>query len=398
MRAFPLDPIAAVTHADPYPYYAHLVANQPLYRDQALGLWVASGADAVTGALASDLCRVRPPAEPVPKALLGSPAAEIFRHLVRMNDGRGHCPFKQAVSAALHSIDATEAALQSSRWTRFLLQDMGPTGDPDRLTDWAFQLPVHVVATLLGVPQDTLHQTALWMGDFVRCLAPASSPEQIERGKVAAGDLLELFGSLATSPSGGGLLVALAREARQVGRDSTDVIVANAIGFLSQAYEATAGLIGNTLVVLGSQLEVSRQAKAEPALLRDVVQEVLRYDPPIHNTRRFVARSGTVAGQEMNEGDVILVVLAAANRDPLANPRPERFEISRRDRRIFTFGAGIHACPGEALAATIAQAAIEEAIRAGIDPAHLPRAVTYRPSANARIPLWGKQAEKAHAG
>src|SRR5947208_334440 len=100
----PHDPIAAVTHSDPYPYYADLVAHKPIYRDGTLGLWVASSADSVSAVLASDICRVRPRAEPVPRILIGSPAANIFRHLVRMNDGERHYPFKQAISATLQSI------------------------------------------------------------------------------------------------------------------------------------------------------------------------------------------------------------------------------------------------------------------------------------------------------
>ena len=73
--SWPQDPIAAVTHPDPYPYYADLVARRPLYRDDALQLWVASSAAAVTAVLASDLCRVRPPAEPVPGRSSGRPPA-----------------------------------------------------------------------------------------------------------------------------------------------------------------------------------------------------------------------------------------------------------------------------------------------------------------------------------
>ena len=65
-EAWPTDPLAAVTHPDPYPYYAHLVAEKPLYRDETLGLWVATSVAAITGAFTHDLCRVRPAAEPVP--------------------------------------------------------------------------------------------------------------------------------------------------------------------------------------------------------------------------------------------------------------------------------------------------------------------------------------------
>ncbi|HKQ90141.1 MAG TPA: cytochrome P450, partial [Blastocatellia bacterium] len=206
---FPQDPITAVTHPDPYAYYADLVAHRPLYYDDKLMLWVASSASAVATILTNNLCRVRPANEPVPKSLLGSPAAEIFRHLIRMNDGERHCPFKQAVSAALASIDAVQAAQQSDKWARFLLDD----GGSKRLSRFAYHLPVYVIGGLLGVPSDLLHQTALWMSDFARCIAPASSAEQIERGKMAAGRLLETFRGLPESQDG--LLSALAREAKR---------------------------------------------------------------------------------------------------------------------------------------------------------------------------------------
>src|SRR5262245_40231524 len=108
----PQDPITAVTHPDPYDYYADLVARKPHYYDDQLKLWVAASAGAVTDVLTNDLCRVRPATEPVPEALLGSPAAEIFRHLVRMDDGERHYPSKQAVAAALASLDVVQVAQQ----------------------------------------------------------------------------------------------------------------------------------------------------------------------------------------------------------------------------------------------------------------------------------------------
>src|SRR5260221_9008607 len=107
MTTPPRDPIAAVTHLDPYPYYAELVARRPLYFDAALGLWVASSANTVAAILTSARCLVRPPTEPVPEALRGSPAGKIFGHIVRFNDGASHCPLKRAVSAALTEIAAT---------------------------------------------------------------------------------------------------------------------------------------------------------------------------------------------------------------------------------------------------------------------------------------------------
>jgi cytochrome P450 len=385
--ALPRDPVAAVTHPDPYPYYASLVAERPVYREEALGLWVASSAAAVTAVLSSDLWRVRPPAEPVPRALLGSPAGDIFGHLVRMNDGPGHCPFKQAVSATLDSVDRIQAAEQSKTSARILSGELEPAADPRRLTEFAFRLPVHVVAGLLGVPPDRLRETAQWTDDFVRGLSPLSTLEQIEQSKTAAGRLLDLFGSLLAGRGTGGLLGTLAAQARRLGREDVDVIVANGIGFLSQSYEATAGLIGNTLLVLISQPAVCEQVAGDPGLLRHVVQEVLRYDPPVQNTRRFLAASGEIDGQQMKEGDAILVVLAAANRDPQANPDAQRFEMLRENRRTFTFGAGAHACPGETLAASIAEAGVRQLLASGLRVEELERP-RFRASANVRIPIW----------
>lgn len=444
MTALPRDPIAAVTHPDPYPFYAELAASRPLYRDQALGMWVAASAAAVTAVLSSELCRVRPPAEPVPRALAGSPAGEVFRQLVRMIDGEAHTRARRAVSASLaalqvparapaNPISGPRAAEESERQARSLWDELEPGLHPERLSDFAFRLPVQVTASLLGVPPERLRETARRAGDFARCLATAAAPEQVERGKAAAGHLLALFRSLLATgrpeqpgqagqpacPGGRGLLAVLAREAEHAGAGAqhfcsagasagtasgetassgagaggasaaAEMAAANGVGLLFQAHDATAGLIGNTLLALAAHPDLRPRKDAAPGLLAAVVQEVVRFDPPVQNTRRFVARAGLVAGQEMQQGDAILVLLAAANRDPAANPDPDRFDVARQHRRSFTFGAATHACPGEALAAAIAEAGVREAIRRGVDLDVLAKDVSYHPSANVRIPGLG---------
>ncbi len=208
----PSDPMAAATHADPYRYYTELVAHRPVYRDDALGLWVAASADAVTAVLKSDLTRVRPAAEPVPRALLGSAAGEIFGQLVRMNDGAMHMRMKPGVSAKLTSLDPIRVAGQAGAWARHLTDELEPAAHAARITDFAFRLPVYVVASLLGVAPASLAQTASWVSDFVRCLAPASRPEQIVQGQAAAEHLAQQFRSL-------------------LGREHLDASVANTIGY-----------------------------------------------------------------------------------------------------------------------------------------------------------------------
>ncbi|HYM35829.1 MAG TPA: cytochrome P450 [Steroidobacteraceae bacterium] len=388
-ESFPANAIAAVTHPDPYPYYEYLVTHTPLFRDAALGLWVASSAEAVVAALTNDACRVRPLDEPVPKALVGSPAADIFGRLIRMNDGGGHCPFNRAVADTLASVDTSRIAEHSMQWAK-RLHGPGPIADLSHVTDYAFRLSVHVIGSLLGVADEKLTQVSEWTGDFVRCVFPASTPEQVEQGKAAAARLFASFREILDSKRNAtpNLLTTLAREAERVGRADRDVIIANGIGFLSQAYEATAGLISNTLLASATRHDVREQVNANPDLLRDFIFEVLRFDPPTHNTRRFITDDCMVAGQSMKAGDVILVVVAAANRDPAANPEPNRFELQRQHRRIFTFGAGVHACPGEIFATTIAQAGIATLLDTRFDVTRLQSNFTYRTSANTRIPLF----------
>jgi cytochrome P450 len=365
----PSDPIAAATHADPYPYYAELVATRPLYRDDTLGLWVASSAATVTAALTGDVVRVRPVVEPVPRPLQGSAAGEIFGQLVRMTDGVAHMRAKPGVSAKLASLDPAAAATQAATRAQRLVAELDPAARPERLGDFAFRLPVHVVAGLLGVPPDGLPRTASLVDDFVAGLAPTATAQQVEQGKAAAAGLAAQLGAV-------------------LGRERIDVIVANTVGYLSQAYEATAGLIGNTLVALARHPEVRRRVATDAGFLRPVVGEVARHDPPVQNTRRFLAADGVVAGQAMKAGETILVVLAAANRDPSVNPHPERFDPERRERRSFTFGLGPHACPGEALATTIAVAGVQQLLDAGVAPEALVERVRYRSAPNTRIPLF----------
>lgn len=380
MQIDPGNPIDAVTHPDPYPNYACLVTHQPLYFEN--GWWVASSAEAVQAVLSSEICRARPINEPVPKALLDSPAADLFGNLVRMTDGERHHPMKHAISATLTAVD--QAAQQANRWAEWLLHELRPNEQTARLNDFNFQLSAYILASLLGVPDDKLHQTALWVGDYVACLAPAASAEQLTQGKAAAACLLDLFESILAEGQPG-LLATLAQHAKSDAR----AVAANGIGFLTQAYEATAGLIGNTLLMLAGRDDLRQQVMAYPELLNAIIHEVLRYDSPVQNTRRFVAEDGIIAGQQMHKGEAILVVLAAANRDACANPHPERFDLFRAKRQIYTFGVGVHACAGQDLAVLIAAAGIQKILSSGINIAQLRQSFQYRPSVNGRIPVFG---------
>ena len=382
---FPESLLTAAAHPDPYPYYAALLAYSPIYREHRLGLWVALGAREVAEILSSQALRVRPPAEPVPAAIAGAPAGDIFKNLVRMNDGPRHAQAKAAVGACLAAFDAAQIDAIARRDAAELARTVG-LQHRQEFDRFNFALPVRVVAQMIGLPEDIAGRCAALIGDFVRCLSPLSGPDEIAWSNQAAESLLQLLRDAWRRNSG---IATHAERLRDHGLDDSEAILANLVGFMSQTYEATAGLIGNTLLALASHPNLRRRIAGDDALLQRMIEEVARHDSPVHNTRRFVAEDCVIAGEAMKHGDQILVVLAAANRDPAHCERPHVFDPDRTDRRSFTFGAGRHACAGQAIATAIAAAGIQALMAHGLDIAALAGPVEYRRSINSRIPLFG---------
>jgi cytochrome P450 len=323
----------------------------------------------------------------VPAAIKDAAAGEIFKDLVRMNDGHRHAQAKAAVGACLRAFDPAQTAAIARRDAATLARALAAQ-HRQGLDLFNVALPVRVVAQLIGLPEDIAGQCAALVGDFVRCLSPLSSPDEIAQGNRAAEALLQLLRT-EWRRSGYGGLAAQAERLRDGGIDTRDAVLANLIGFMSQTYEATAGLIGNTLLALAGQPQLRRRAAGDDALLRRVIEETARHDPSVHNTRRFVAEDCTIADQPLKSGDQILVVLAAANRDPAHCERPHVFDPDRADRSCFTFGAGRHACAGQEIATAIASAGIQALIAHGVDIASLTGPVAYRKSINSRIPVFG---------
>jgi cytochrome P450 len=370
-------------------------------------LWLAAGAAPVMALLEHAAARVRPAAEPVPRVIAGTPAGEIFGHLVRMNDGAAHQAPKLALQQALGGVDLPRLEARAQA----LASALGPVGpDGADLSDWALAVPITVVADLLGFDESAWPALRAWTADFVACLTPLSSPAQLESASAAAGELLARFKELVRvarpGPGAATSLVGQVQEAAQaVGWHQADALLANLVGLLSQTYEASAALIGNSVVALIRQpgLQDAMRAAAVDAarpgagggacaaivaLVDALVEEVSRHDAPVQNTRRFLAAPVTVAGVELEAEAVVLLVLAAANRDPQANPRPAEFLLERPARRIFTFGHGRHACPAQALACAMAAGALRALLTS--TPSLSPDTVawTYRPSANVRMPLF----------
>jgi cytochrome P450 len=316
--------------------------------DAGRGLWIAAGTALMEEVLGHPVLRVRPLAEPVPAAIAGGSAGEVFGALVRMNEGERHAAPKLALQRALAFAASGNVAQQRARAIA-----AGLLAEDREIGAWVFEAPVSTVASLLGFADTQLPAVARWMGDFVVCLSPLSSAAQIEQAHAASLRLLAAMRELLQAAPEGSLAAAVAQEAAAAGWQNDHAILANLVGLLSQTYEATAGLLGNSLIAF--------QRGADGTDANALVAQVMQTDPPIVNTRRFAAERCVVGGVTVEAGQAILVMLGAAKRG---------------------FGHGRHACPGQQLAQQIAAGCIE-ALRSK----PLPQLTwTYRASVNARIP------------
>jgi cytochrome P450 len=357
--ASPADPIAAASHPDPYGYYRCLRERAPLYFDTGLNLWVVSSPAGIAEAFSSQALRVRPASEPVPRALLGGPAGEVFANLVRMNDGAFHAAHKPGLQQNVQRWTLNEVSLAGAEATRTLQ----PLLDAN---DFLTALPARVMACLLGVPAPQLRQTVQWAHDFSAGIAGGAPVQAVDRAHAAAAGLLA--------------------QGTALGLDAAQA--ANRIALMQQSLDATAGLLGNAVHLLRQRPQMAGQIAASPDLTRELVAEVVRWDAPVQNTRRFAARDLKLCGAPIREGDGLLLVLASANRDPALNPEPDRFEVQRQQRWSLTFGVGVHACPAQQIAIEIVASCIDTMLVSGTFDAYFGCTLGYRPLANVRIPVF----------
>lgn len=341
--------LAAPASPDPYPLYAGLRAAHPggLHRDETF--WVASAAAAVEETLRHPSLRVRPPTEPVPRALVGTPAGQLFGGLMRQNDGEVHARGKAWATAFLDRAWPTGSVARQ-------VTDAGASPSVQPLDDLLFEAPARVLWQLLQ--HDAADASfAPQVRAVVAGWSPTADDGTREAGSAAATALLARLG------------------------DDADTV-----GLFTQTCEATAGLMGAVLVALQRERGLRERWLAEPGLDDPLALETARHDAPVQNTRRFAAVDCELRGHSLQAGDAVLVLLASANRDPAASPEPDRFDLDRRGARCFTWGLGGHACPGATLSRHIAMALLRVWHEDGTHALEaLTRQWAYRPSPNGRL-------------
>ncbi|HYG41590.1 MAG TPA: cytochrome [Bordetella sp.] len=365
----PADPIQAVTHPDPYPYYRMLAHERPLYHDPTLNLWIASTPAWISAVLDHGDARVRPAQEPVPPALRDGAAGLLFGRFVRMRDGPGHAGLKPLLADCLLALRPAA----SPCWPAL------PRGLP-ALDDFLDDAPVYTMARHLGLAQQAVQACAHDLRRFRAALDPAAGADSIAAGHAAAARLQSTLIAHLDAQADGTPLGRLRNRAARAGIEPA-VIAANLAGLLFQSCEAGAGLIGNTLVALGRNPALAAQARHDGGVCLRMASHAARHDPSVHNTRRYLRAPIALGGHVLPAGATVLLVLAAAG----------ALQPGERDTP-WTFGAGRHACPGHAPAIHAAGLAVAHLLHGGLDPAALVPGLRYRPLPNARVPRFGEAA------
>ena len=382
----PTDPLQAVTHANPYPYYAGLRRRAPLVRDEASGFWIAARARTVRHVLDDERLTVRPATEPVPRAIAGQPAGEVFARLARMSEGKAHRIARQALVKGLSAVRPETVFRSAYEQAAALIErfDMADVGLLDAL---AYALPVRVIAGLVGLPADDALDATV--RQFVACLSPASSAEALRDAHAAASALQGRLHAL-TQDAAAARASALIDGMISGGLNRSDsvpnALVSNLLGLFSQTFDATAGLVGNSVVALARQDGVAACLDADASRIDAFVHEVARFDPAVHNTRRFARETVSIEGVTLKPGETVLVVLAAASRDETVFEDAEHFRLDRRPAPLPGFGAGRHACPGDVIARAITAGIVAALVASRFDFSQPALQWTYRPSLNGRIP------------
>ena len=337
-RGMAIDIENLTTLADPYPAHAELRDRGVHQLDD--GRWIVARAHDVEHVLGEV------------NAIIGfeaaDPAATVQSRMARFTDGPAHARRREVATSALDRLDPGSLERHALDLTTTRLVDVD---EIDVMAALARAVPIAALAAALGLEPTTAAGAAV---DLALAIAP---PRGASRGD-AESPIRRICAAAGAAPA----------------LSDADI---NTAALLFQAVDATAGLIGNS-VVTASRLGVPAGAAAV-----DFVREVSRFDPAVHFTTRRAAAELEVGGMRIPAGSTILVDLAASGRDPARWTDPDVLRPSR-DAPSFAFGDGIHRCPGRdealALAAGVFAAIFDRGGR------QAPGDVAYEPRFNLRIP------------
>lgn len=342
-------------HQDPFPVYARLRDEFPVYRDEQYGFFALSRFADVFAA-ATDA------------ATFSSYAVESEALLPQLNflDGIRHRDMRALVSRGFTPRRVAELEPLVAKVVDDLLNGIEANGGGDLVTDLGAPLASRVVGALIGIPDERVEEFRHWTEE----LTTLGQTGEIDRLQQVATAIYALFGDLLAErraqPTDDLMSALIAASI-----DGTQLIEDEILGFcfllVSGGNDTTMHLVATGAVHLAENPDVRARLVSEPARLPDAIEEMLRLDPPAQLHARTTTRAVELHSVTIPADSRVMLLWGAANRDEREFPDPDRFDIDRASTRHLGFGVGPHFCLGASLARLEARAAFAELLRRAPD-------------------------------
>ncbi len=352
---------------DPHPILDELRRREPVHHDEQLKRWVLTRHDDVAAVL-RDRAHGVDPHKGAPDTYASTflmPNLPPEPSLVFL-DPPDHTRLRGLVSKAFSPrvIEAMAPRIQAI--TDALLDAVAGDEGFDVIASFAVPLPIEVICELLGVGPERRDDFKRWSNLVVMAFDPMLTDEGRQRMQTGMGELTAYFEEAVrerrASPKNdliGGLVAAEENGQKLTTRE----VVSMCSLLLTAGNLTTTDLIGNGVLTLLRHPDELAKLRADPSLIKNTVEELLRFENPVVQGTRILGRELVLPEVTIPAGQTVITMTAAANRDPAVYPEPHRFDISRADMHHHSFGGGPHFCLGAPLARLEAQIALGTLVR-----------------------------------
>ena len=353
--------------ADPYPMYRRVRERSPLHRSRPVGGWVFTRYRDVFAVLRDERFSsdergtpgwVRNRRRMMDASII--PKDDVDTPPILGLDPPDHTRIRNLVNKAFTRRAVERLRPRVDALVDELLDDLSDGTDFELLSDFAGPLPVTVIAEMLGIPSEDRDHFRMLSNEVVRGLGSDALEDlrrSVEGSRGLESYLREVVEKRRVEPRDD-LISALVMAEEQGDQLTTAEVFSNVILLLVAGNETTTNLIANGMHALLRHPEQLALLRERPELIEPAVEEILRWDSPVQNTRRIATCDMEWDGIRIKRGQFIILSLGSSNRDPEQFPDPERFEIERGDARHLSFSQGIHYCLGAQLARLEGQRAI----------------------------------------
>jgi cytochrome P450 len=376
-----VDPFSLSVLDDPYDAYARWRAEGPVHTVRELGIHLVLSHAAVVEAVArtedfSNNLTAFFMIDDTGKQVLVDAGGGGGIDVLATADEPAHAVQRKSLNRPFGVARMAELEPQVRAMVRELLVAGVGAGRFDWVRDVASLLPIRAIASVLGLPDEDKDRLKFWSDEGIELLSGFADGARLGECMAHVEEFTAYLAEQLERPVTGGVIATIA-EALARGHYDRDVAIAMLVQLVGAGSDSTSGLTGSCALALARSPEVQQRLRTDPSLVPVFVEEVLRLETPFRGHFRHVVRDTELGGVPIRAGERLLLLWAAANRDPDVFERPDELDLARDTRLHLGFGWGIHHCIGAPLARLEARAAIEELLAAtnhvALQPGATPR-------------------------